>query len=182
MKNYKQYFLPVILIAIWLSMNPGTVHAQKVGADFRDAFNSYFNYSSDRIISLAKEMPESTYTWSPGEGVMSVARVYMHIARYNFYYLETSLGVPAPEDIDLETMEEITEKEKVVELLQRSIDHVKESLSQMSDTRLEEPTELYGRTVEGWEVLFQLISHKNEHLGQSIAYARTNGVVPPWSR
>jgi hypothetical protein len=26
-----------------------------------------------------------------------------------------------------------------------------------------------------------ILSHLHEHLGQSIAYARTNGVAPPWS-
>jgi uncharacterized damage-inducible protein DinB len=27
-----------------------------------------------------------------------------------------------------------------------------------------------------------LFADQREHLGQSIAYARTNGVVPPWSK
>jgi hypothetical protein len=27
-----------------------------------------------------------------------------------------------------------------------------------------------------------LFGDQHEHLGQSIAYARTNGVVPPWSK
>jgi hypothetical protein len=26
-----------------------------------------------------------------------------------------------------------------------------------------------------------MIEHASEHLGQSIAYARMNGVAPPWS-
>jgi hypothetical protein len=26
------------------------------------------------------------------------------------------------------------------------------------------------------------LSHYEEHLGQSIAYARMNGIVPPWSK
>jgi uncharacterized damage-inducible protein DinB len=26
-----------------------------------------------------------------------------------------------------------------------------------------------------------LVSHEHEHLGQMIAYARSNGVTPPWS-
>ena len=31
-------------------------------------------------------------------------------------------------------------------------------------------------------VLVTVLSHLHEHLGQSIAYARMNGVAPPWSR
>ena len=42
-------------------------------------------------------------------------------------------------------------------------------------------TTLYGRRVAGWAVLFQLIAHMNEHVGQSVSYARMNGIVPPWS-
>ena len=35
-------------------------------------------------------------------------------------------------------------------------------------------------TCEG--VLLRALAHANEHLGQMIAYARVNGVVPPWSK
>jgi uncharacterized damage-inducible protein DinB len=52
----------------------------------------------------------------------------------------------------------------------------------MDAAALGEPTRLYGRELPRWGVLVQLVAHMNEHLGQSIAYARMNGVVPPWSR
>jgi uncharacterized damage-inducible protein DinB len=31
-------------------------------------------------------------------------------------------------------------------------------------------------------VLELLATHNHEHLGQMIAYARMNGIAPPWSR
>ena len=52
----------------------------------------------------------------------------------------------------------------------------------MTEDELTALTTLYGRRVAGWAVLFQLISHMNEHVGQSVSYARMNGIVPPWSR
>jgi hypothetical protein len=52
----------------------------------------------------------------------------------------------------------------------------------MSSDDLSKSTLLYGRTVPRWAVMIQLVAHMNEHLGQSIAYARSNNVVPPWSR
>ena len=55
-------------------------------------------------------------------------------------------------------------------------------LEAMSDEELQGQTRLYGRDVANWAVLFQLVTHMNEHLGQSIAYARSIGVVPPWSQ
>jgi hypothetical protein len=40
---------------------------------------------------------------------------------------------------------------------------------------------LFGRDATVREVLFTMSNHVHEHLGQSIAYARMNGIVPPWS-
>jgi len=77
---------------------------------------------------------------------------------------------------------EVTDKEEVVDILTASMEYVRGVASEMDAGRLSSGTELYGREVGEWAVLFQLITHMNEHLGQSIAYARMNDVVPPWSR
>jgi uncharacterized damage-inducible protein DinB len=76
----------------------------------------------------------------------------------------------------------MTDKAQVVALLKSSAAYVRQSVRQMSDEQLARPTQLYGRSVPQWSVLLQLVAHMNEHLGQSIAYARMNGVVPPWSQ
>ena len=155
--------------------------AQSAPTDYRDEFLNHFERSTRKIIRLAGAMPESLYTWSPGEGVMSVGRVYMHLARYNYYYLETSLGIPAPDGIDVPNLESITDKAEVTQLFQASVEHVREHVTHMTTDDLTRQTRLYGRQVAGWAVLFQLLSHMNEHVGQSVAYARMNGIVPPWS-
>jgi uncharacterized damage-inducible protein DinB len=109
--------------------------------------------------------------------------VYAHVARYNFYYPATSLGVPAPGGEDAESIEQTTTaKADVVALLRRSGTHVQQTVQGMTDEQLATTTRLYGRDVPQWAVLLQLLAHMNEHLGQSIAYARMNGVVPPWSQ
>jgi uncharacterized damage-inducible protein DinB len=61
-----------------------------------------------------------------------------------------------------------------------SNDHVRAVVAGLKDPS--KATRQYGRAVPEWSVLLQLVAHMNEHLGQSIAYARMNGVVPPWSR
>ena len=148
--------------------------------NFKDQFSRHFDYAS-RVLSLAEAVPADKYSWRPQEGVMSVEEVYTHIARYNFYYLENSLGIPAPDDVNMEDIESITGKENVVAILKRSIKHVQETFKEMPVSKLQEKTELYGNTVNGQAVLMQLVTHKSEHVGQSIAYARMNGIVPPWS-
>ncbi|UCD24190.1 MAG: DinB family protein, partial [Gemmatimonadota bacterium] len=155
---------------------------QGQSADLRDDLLGHFGRSSRKMEQLSQAVPAELYTWSPGEGVMSIARVYMHIARYNYMYLEENLGIAAPAGVDWPNFESITDKESVVELLAQSIEHVKQSVGSMSEADLTRETTLYGRQVAGWAVLVQLVAHMNEHVGQSIAYARMNGIVPPWSR
>ncbi|MGM0546627.1 MAG: DinB family protein [Bacteroidota bacterium] len=175
MKKITGAILSIFVMLCW--MQP--VQAQQSN-NFIEQFNDHFDYAS-RVLSLAEAMPADKYSWRPEDGVMSVEEVYTHIARYNYYYLEENLDIPAPDDVDVENMESITGKENVLKVLEASIDHVKESMNEMDDSKLQEETELYGNTVNGQAVLMQLITHKSEHVGQSIAYARMNGIVPPWS-
>lgn len=156
--------------------------AQSAPTDYRDEFLAHFGRSSMKMTQLSAAVPESLYTWSPGEGVMSIAQVYMHIARYNYLYLDGSLGIKAPDGVDWQNFESVTDKETIVAALRASIEHVQKAAGAMTEEDLTRATMLYGRNVPGWAVLFQLLSHMNEHVGQSIAYARMNGIVPPWSR
>ncbi len=159
----------------------GTAQAQSTPTDYRDEFMRHFEQSSRKLISLSDAIPEELYTWSPGEGVMPIAQVYMHIARYNYMYPDDALGISPPDGVDLDMLESITDKEQVKLLLRQSVEHVRTHIPRMTTEDLMRPTELYRRQIAGWAVLFQLLAHMNEHVGQSVAYARMNGIVPPWS-
>ena len=171
-----------VLMALALLFCAHSALAQSSPLNYRDEFADHFERSSRKLVMLSKAIPEDLYAWSPGEGVMSIARVYAHIASYNYLYLEESLGVDAPPGVDWQNFESITDKATVVRLLEQSIEHVRASVKGMGEAELTGPTMLYGRSVAGWAVLFQLLAHMNEHVGQSVAYARMNDVVPPWSR
>ncbi len=148
----------------------------------RDEILDHFQRSSRKISELARVMPAETFSWAPGEGVMQVGEVYMHIARYNFMYLDQNLGIAPPNGFDYADIESIRDKERVREIHEMSVRHVMEQVGALTEAKLDGQTELYGRTVQGWAVLLQLVSHMNEHVGQSVSYARMNGIVPPWSR
>jgi uncharacterized damage-inducible protein DinB len=155
--------------------------AQSAPPDFREEWRGQFESSARKLVALAEAMPEADYGWRPREGVASVVEVYMHIARYNYMYPDQNMAVAAPRAYaGLE--EEVTDKGAALEVLVASMDHVRSVVDGMSEADFDAPTRLYGRDVAKWAVLFQLVAHMNEHLGQSIAYARMNGVVPPWSR
>lgn len=172
---------PAFLAGSVAVLLPAPVPAQDT-PDFRAEFKAQFEVSARKLVALSEVMPAETYSWSPMEGVMSVARVYMHIARYNYMYPHLNLGVEPPEGLDYQSLEEgVTEKDEAVPILAASMDQVRAVVDAMSDADLAAPVELYGRQVASWAVLLQLVTHMNEHLGQSIAYARMNRVVPPWS-
>ena len=155
--------------------------AQNAPTDYRDEAMRHFAQSSDKIVQLARAIPKELYSWRPMEGVMPVAQVYMHIARYNYLYLTRELGLPLPPHIDMDTMEEVADKAKVTAMLEESVEFVKHHISAMQESDVTRRTKQYGRDVAGWAVLFQLVAHMNEHVGQSVAYARMNHIVPPWS-
>lgn len=161
---------------------PTVTAAQSTPGDYRDEFLRQFEGSSRKVSLLSEAMPAEKYDWSPGPGVRSVARVYAHIARYNFLYLTENLGMHAPDGIDYQSLEDLTDKEQIRDVLEHSIRHVRMMVADMSEEDLTREVELYGRRVPGWAVLFQLVAHMNEHVGQSVAYARMNGITPPWSQ
>lgn len=157
--------------------------AQAPLPDFREEIGRQFEASARKLVALAQAMPAETYGWRPMEGVATVAHVYMHIARYNYMYPEESMGIASPMGAQEYGRWEdgVTEKDEVVRILSASMDHVRELIRTLPDDDLMSATELYGRRVAKSAVLLQLVAHMNEHLGQSIAYARMNRVVPPWS-
>jgi uncharacterized damage-inducible protein DinB len=124
----------------------------------------------DKFLSLAEAIPADKYGWRPGEGVRSVSEVFMHIASSN-YALGGRLGGPqAPADA--------REWEKTVTAKADVIAKMKESFAALSGT-LGSADLNQGNAAR---TALMVVSHAHEHLGQMIAYARANGVVPPWSQ
>lgn len=169
-------------VLAWMLVAAPAATAAQAPADARKEFLLQFDASMQKFIQLAEAMPADRFTWSPGEGVMQVGHVYMHVARYNYNYPSTSLGMPAPAGVDLEKMEAVRDKAAVLKALRESADYVRASAQKIDGQAWNKSTKLYGRDVPQWSVMLQLVAHMNEHLGQSIAYARMNKIVPPWSR
>jgi hypothetical protein len=175
----RKRLLPWLIVT--LALFPSVGRAQN-GAAVRDEMIRHFDESMSKVIALAAAMPADKFLWKPSSAAMPVGHVYAHIARYNFWYLTSEMGLPAAPGIGVDTLEAMRNKEQIVSLLRRSSDYVKKSVAAMPAAELDKQTRLYGRPVAQWAVLVQLVAHMNEHLGQSIAYARSNNVVPPWSR
>jgi len=135
----------------------------------------------DKILDLARAMPAEKYDWRPGPGVRSAGEVYRHVAQGN-YFLCTFLGIKAPEGVTLKDMDTTPlDKAKTIDLVERSYDHALAAVSSIPDAALADTLNFFGRPSTKLDVLMAIATHNHEHLGQSIAYARSNGVVPPWT-
>jgi uncharacterized damage-inducible protein DinB len=135
-----------------------------------------------KLVGLATETPEDKYGWRPAEGVRSTGEVFAHTAAAN-YFLLSMIGVETPEGLDFRSMEkQVTKKDDLIRALNDSYDFLYRSLEGLSDEELEKSIKLFGRDATVRAALLLTIEHSSEHLGQSIAYARMNGITPPWSR
>ena len=135
----------------------------------------------DKMVKLAGAVPAEKYTWRPGDGVRSVAEVYLHLTTGN-YGISRVIGAQPPAGVDMRTLEKsTTEKAKVIELMKQSYDHAIEAVNKLSEADLDKPLERPGFVKTYREAALLLVTHSHEHLGQSIAYARSSGVVPPWT-
>jgi hypothetical protein len=133
-------------------------------------------------------MDETQYAWRPAEGVRSSAEVLLHVAAPN-YWLPISLGIDPPADVPIaeafETMvafEKETDRAAIIASLGASFDHLRSAIAATPEASLDDDLEYFGRQGTVRSYLVEITTHLHEHLGQLVAYARTNGVTPPWSR
>jgi uncharacterized damage-inducible protein DinB len=145
---------------------------------------------TEKLVGLARAMPESTWNWRPGPGVRSVGEVFQHVAADN-YFLPTAVGVAAPAATGIKagdyapTQAYETRKvsrDEVIADLERSLAHLKQAMKQTTPAELDKSLTVFGTTTTRQGFWILATTHLHEHLGQAIAYARSNGVVPPWSR
>jgi uncharacterized damage-inducible protein DinB len=156
-----------------------TLHADEVPG-IRGEFLKTLADVQQKVISLAEATPEKKFTWRPSKGVRSISEVYMHIAGANFV-LPSFAGVKSPENITPEMEKTVTEKAKVIETMKRSFAHLEQAITNESDTDLDNSVKTFLGDMSVRGVYLTAVNHAHEHLGQSIAYARVNGIVPPWT-
>ncbi len=140
------------------------------------------------VLALAKAIPEEKYAWRPAPGVRSFKEVFLHIANGNQLMLNVALKSPSREEVmkQIEQNGKIEQdpatKEKIVGLLAESFAAVRQALEGVRTTSaLTRDVDFFGTPATMGGVLATIDTHIAEHLGQAIAYARVNGIVPPWS-
>jgi uncharacterized damage-inducible protein DinB len=134
-----------------------------------------------KFVSLAGAIPSEKYSWRPAEGVRSVSELFLHISAAN-YNIPTMMGAAHNASTEQKDFEKsATDKAKIIEQLNQSFGHAISVVQGMSNADFAKPEKKLGPDANDGDVVYLLVTHAHEHLGQSIAYARMNGVVPPWT-
>ncbi|MEQ1832583.1 MAG: DinB family protein [Candidatus Eisenbacteria bacterium] len=135
-----------------------------------------------KLQDLAGAFPDAKYTWKPGKDVRSTGQVFLHVVAAN-YMLPSLMGVKGPmsmEDLmklDSQTMEPA----KVRQMLKDSYAFATKVITDTPDSDLDGQVEFFGQKMSKRATMLIMASHSHEHLGQAIAYARSNNITPPWT-
>lgn len=138
------------------------------------------SYSQGNIQALCETFTQEQLDWRPADGIRSSGEVMMHAASTN-YYVAMKLGFAPPADVDMMSMESIRDKAAILEALKNSANFLNGVVAQVIPDTFGEEVDLGFMRQTRIGAFLLLLEHNAEHKGQLIAYARSNGVVPPWS-
>ncbi len=166
-----------LLAAVTLFTQLASGQTQKLSQGWMEEFD----LAARHLVALAEAIPAEKYSWRPGPGVRSTSEVFVHIA-YGNYWLTAQAGGKIPDgtpDIPPDLEKKVTAKADVLRWLKNSMDTVKQAYPATDRTKT---VRFLGRDTTSEAVFLRLLVHNHEHMGQSVAYARMMGVVPPWSK
>lgn len=157
----------------------------KSAAHLRDAFLTDMDSVHSKVVALAAAIPEDKYSWRPAPGVRSVSEVLGHQACEWYFYLPQSVGGKPPADfgaprVTLARVEKISGKQAMLDEMSKAWTHGRSQLAIADVSTLTGKYKPWGVTLD--HAAFDMTGDQHEHLGQLIAYARANGVKPPWSK
>ncbi|MGC1436992.1 MAG: DinB family protein [Terriglobales bacterium] len=134
-----------------------------------------------KFVDLANALPADKFTWRPSPDARSFAEVFLHVAGERYGVLAL-MGATPPAGFDGKTFDKsTTDKAKIVEELNKSWDFAQKTINGMSNVDFAKLLPKLGPQANAGDVVYILVADAHEHLGQLVAYARVNGIVPPWT-
>ena len=176
----KRLFLVLAVVPLLLGARIQEPKAPNGTSSFRAEFLANLADVEGKLMQLAEAIPAEKYRWRPAPDIRSVSEVFTHVAGSN-YFLLTFVGRQPPPDLP-QDIESIRDKHAVTAELKKSFAHLRAAADTMQEADLARAVKMFGNSTTHRGVYMTILSHLHEHLGQSIAYARMNGVTPPWSR
>ena len=144
----------------------------------------------EKVIGLARALPPGAWDWRPGANVRSTAEVLKHVAADN-YFLPAMMGTAPPAATGINGKDFKTtlayekrtmSRDEVIAELEKSFEFLATTMQGVTEAQLNAPLDMFGQKSTGRRMWLLTVTHLHEHLGQLIAYARSNNVAPPWSK
>jgi hypothetical protein len=134
-----------------------------------------------KFVDLANALPADKFDWRPSPDSRSFAEVFLHVAGERYGILKL-MGASIPTGFNGKTFEKsTTDKARIVEELNKSWDFTQKTINGMSNADFAKLLPKLGPQANAGDVIYILVADAHEHLGHAVAYARENGVVPPWT-
>ena len=165
----------------------GGVPNREAAIEVRKQFMADLDTLQSKFLALANAFPAEKYAWRPSPGVRSVGEAFMHVASEFYVYAPLAYGaqrsalIPRGQD-SFKNFESKSTKEDVLKHLREGFAYAKQQIDGIDAEQLTGSRKLFGGDHTIVETSFVMTDDLHEHLGQLIAYARMNGVVPPWSK
>jgi hypothetical protein len=157
--------------------------AKESAAAVKAAFIADIDAMRTKFVGLAEAFPQDKYTWRPMDGVRSVSEVLMLIASEGYGFAPTAFGgKPAMSREESGALSKVTDKAQVISHLNKGFAYAKQTLEAIDPATLAGQRNVFGKERTAPEIVLLVAGDMHEHLGQLIAYARMNHIVPPWSK
>lgn len=140
-----------------------------------------------KFLALANAIPAEKYSWRPGAGVRSVGEAFMHVASEYYVFTPMAYGASPSPVVErgaagFKKFEAASTKADVIKHLTEGFAFMKTSVDGIPTDKITGEQKLFGGEHTIVETSFIMSGDLHEHLGQLIAYSRSIGVVPPWSK
>ena len=161
--------------------------SKETAAAVKASFINDLNTLQTKFVGLAQAFPQDKYSWRPMDGVRSVSEVLMLAAMEGYTFIPSSFGAKnadlgSPDD--RAKLRTLTDKAAVIEHLNKGFAHAKKELEALDPATLTAKRKLMiaPNPLAVTDIALGIGGDLHEHLGQMIAYARMNHIVPPWSK
>ena len=134
-----------------------------------------------KFLDLANALPADKFNWRPSPDSRSFAEVFLHVSGERYGILSL-MGASPPASYDRKTYEKsTTDKTRIIDELNKSWEFAQKTINGMPNAEFAKLLPKLGPQANAGDVIYILVADAHEHLGQTVAYARENGIVPPWT-
>ncbi|HUR35767.1 MAG TPA: DinB family protein [Vicinamibacterales bacterium] len=159
------------------------VISKEAAAVLKASFLADLDVMRGKFLGLAEAFPQDKYSWRPMDGVRSVSEVLVLAASEGYAFVPTSFGGKAGASREeMAALRTTTDKAKVIEALNKGFAHAKAELEALDPAQMTGRRQVMGKSASAVDAALAIGGDLHEHLGQMIAYARMNKIVPPWSK